>query len=140
VSAKHQSFRHFVAKAEWSDRAVLQRVRESVMPALGMHAAEEAGYYWIIDATGFPKKGRHSVGVARQYRGQLGNQDNCQVAVSLSIATQRGSLPITWQLYGPKEWIDDLERARRAGIPDDLAFETKPQIARKKSMITVLQG
>jgi len=99
ASAKHQSLHHFVAKAEWSDKAIMQRVREWVMPALGAHAAEEAGYYWIIDDTGFPKKGRHSVGVARQYCGQLGKQDNCQVAVSLSIATQRGSLPIAWQLY-----------------------------------------
>src|SRR3954447_23284906 len=92
------------AKAEWSDRAVLQRVREWVMPALGGHAAEETGYYWIIDDTGFPKKGRHSVGVARQYCGQIGKQDNCHVAVSLLIATQRCSLPIAWH---PKEWIDD---------------------------------
>jgi len=72
ASAKHQSLHHFVAKAEWSDKAIMQRVREWVMPALGAHAAEEAGYYWIIDDTGFPKKGRHSVGVARQYCGQLG--------------------------------------------------------------------
>jgi SRSO17 transposase len=129
ASAKHQSLHHFVAKAEWSDKAIMQRVREWGMPALGAHAAEEAGYYWIIDDTGFPKKGHHSVGVARQYCGQLGKQDNCQVAVSLSIATQRGSLPIAWQLYVPKEWIDDRERARRAGIPDDQAFATKPQIA-----------
>jgi SRSO17 transposase len=129
ASAKHQSLHHFVAKAEWSDKAIMQRVREWVMPAPGAHAAEEAGYYWIIDDTGFPKKGRHSVGVARQYCGQLGKQDNCQVAVSLSIATQCGSLPIAWQLYVPREWIDDRERARRAGIPDDQAFATKPQIA-----------
>jgi SRSO17 transposase len=129
ASAKHQSLHHFVAKAEWSDRAVLQRVREWVMPALDAQAAEETGYYWIIDDTGFPKKGRHSVGVARQYCGQLGKQDNCQVAVSLSVATQRGSLPIAWQLYVPREWIDDRERAGRAGIPEDLVFETKPQIA-----------
>jgi len=129
ASAKHQSLHHFVAKAEWSDKAIMRRVREWVMPVLGAHAAEEAGYYWIIDDTGFPKKGRHSVGVARQYCGQLGKQDNCQVAVSLSIATQRGSLPVAWQLYVPREWTDDRERARRAGIPDDQAFATKPQIA-----------
>ncbi|MGF6505774.1 SRSO17 transposase [Paraburkholderia sp. 32] len=71
----------------------------------------------------------HSVGVARQYCGQLGKRDNCQIAVSLSIATQRGSLPIAWQLYVPKEWIDDWERARRAGIAGDLTFESKPHIA-----------
>ncbi|CAB3772891.1 IS701 family transposase ISRso17 [Paraburkholderia humisilvae] len=129
ASAKHQLLHHFVARAEWSDRAVLQRVHEWVMPALDAHAAEETGYYWIIDETGFRKKRRHSVGVARQYCGQLGKQDNCQVAVRLSIATQRGSLRVAWQLYVPREWTDDRQRARRAGIPDDLAFENKPQIA-----------
>src|SRR5580700_372366 len=129
ASAKHQSLHHFVAKAEWSDKAIMRRVREWVMPVLGAHAAEEAGYYWIIDDTGFPKKGRHSVGVARQYCGQLGKQDNCQVAVSLSIATQRGSLPIAWQLYLPKEWADDDARRRKAGVPEEVVFKTKPEIA-----------
>lgn len=105
ASAKHQSLHHFVAKAEWSDKAIMQRVREWVIPALGAHAAEEAGYYWIIDDTGFPKKGRHSVGVARQYCGQLGEQDNCQVAVSLSIATQRGSLPIAISCMSPRNGL-----------------------------------
>ena len=62
---------------------------------------------WIIDDTGFPKKGSHSVGVARQYCGQLGKQDNCQVAVSLSVATHQGSLPVGYRLYLPKEWADD---------------------------------
>jgi SRSO17 transposase len=76
------------AVTKWSDPAVLQRVREWAMPALDAHSAEETGYYWI-DGTGFPKKGRHSAGVARQYCGQLGKQDNCQVAVSLSIATRQ---------------------------------------------------
>src|SRR5471032_1432772 len=129
ASARHQALHHFVAKADWSDAALMQRVREWVVPALTTYTADGAGYYWIIDDTDFPKKGKHSVGVARQYCGQLGKQDNCQVAVSLSVATQRGSLPVAWQLYVPKEWIDDRERARRAGIPDDQAFATKPQIA-----------
>src|ERR1700750_3265400 len=129
ASAKHQSLHHFVAKAEWSDRAVLQQVREWVMPALGLHAAEEAGYYWIIDDTGFPKKGRHSVGVARQYCGQLGKQDNCQIAVSLSIATQRGSLPIAYELYLPHSWAEDPEQRKKAKIPAEITFRTKPQIA-----------
>src|ERR1700741_3225496 len=129
ASAKHQSLHHFVAKAEWSDRAVLQRVREWVMPALDAQAAEETGYYWIIDDTGFPKKGRHSVGVARQYCGQLGKQDNCQVAVSLSVANHHASLPVAYRLYLPKDWADDPVRRTVAGIPDDIRFQTKPEIA-----------
>src|SRR6201987_2065459 len=129
ASAKHQSLHHFVAKAEWSDLAVLQRVREWGMPALGAHAAEEAGYYWIIDDTGFPKKGRHSVGVARQYCGQLGKQDNCQVAVSLSIANHHASLPVAYRLYLPKEWATDRPRRRKAGVPKEITFKTKPAIA-----------
>src|SRR3954454_14606366 len=83
VSAKHQSLLHFVAKAAWSDERVLRRIQELTMPLLEGSGAIEA---WIIDDTGFPKKGRHSVGVARQYCGQLGKRDNCQVAVSLSLA------------------------------------------------------
>jgi SRSO17 transposase len=129
ASARHQSLHHFVAKAQWSDAAVMQRVREWVVPLLAAHAASEAGFYWIIDDTGFPKKGRHSVGVARQYCGQLGKQDNCQVAVSLSLATQRGSLPIAYQLYLPKEWADDPVPRHKTGIPEDRGFATKPQIA-----------
>jgi SRSO17 transposase len=129
ASAKHQALHHFVAKADWSDILLMQRVREWVLPALAEHATAEAGYYWIIDDTGFPKKGRHSVGVARQYCGQLGKQDNCQVAVSLSLATQRGSLPIAYQLYLPKDWADDSVRRHKTGVPADLGFATKPQIA-----------
>lgn len=108
----------------------MQRVREWVMPALGAHAAEEAGYYWIIDDTGFPKKGRHSVGVARQYCGQLGKQDNCQVAVSLPIATQHGGLPLAWQLcMSPRNELTTGNVPVGRAFPDDLVFATKPQIA-----------
>ena len=81
VPATHQSLHHFVAKAPWSDAAVLTAVREQVLPALTRHGPVTA---WILDDTGVPKKGTHSVGVARQYCGQLGKQENCQVAVSLS--------------------------------------------------------
>jgi SRSO17 transposase len=78
---------------------------------------------------GFPKQGKHSVGVARQYCGQLGKQDNCQVAVTLSLANHHASLPVAYRLYLPKEWADDEERCRTAGVPDDIGFKTKPEIA-----------
>ena len=88
VSAAHQSLHHLVAKAAWSDAALLAALREQVLPALGPITA------WIVDDTGFPKRGRHAVGVARQYCGGLGKRDNCRVAVSLSLANERASLPI----------------------------------------------
>lgn len=125
VRAKHQSLHHFVAKSAWSDTAVLASVLDCVQPAL----VTDTGHYWIIDDTGFPKKGKHSVGVARQYCGQLGKQDNCQVAVSLSLATELASVPIAYQLYLPKDWANDPERRRVAGVPEHLAFATKPEIA-----------
>jgi len=84
---------------------------------------------WIIDDTGFPKKGKHSVGVARQYCGQLGKQDNCQCAVSVSVATLHASLPVAYRLYLPQEWGADRERRTRTGIPDEVVFQTKPEIA-----------
>ncbi len=125
VRAKHQSLHHFVAKSSWSDSAVLASVSDFVRPLL----VTDTGNYWIIDDTGFPKKGKHSVGVARQYCGQIGKQDNCQVAVSLSFSTELGSIPIAYQLYLPKEWANDPERRVVAGVPEDIAFATKPEIA-----------
>src|ERR1700687_4900973 len=107
VAAQHQSLLHFVGNAPWSDERVLARVRELVLPTLERCGPIEA---WIIDDTGFPKKGRHSVGVARQYCGQLGKQDNCQVAVTLSIANHSASLPIAYRLYLPLEWTADAAR------------------------------
>jgi len=125
VSAKHQSLHHLVAQSEWSDKAVLECVRDWVMAKLG----PASSFYWIVDDTGFPKKGVHSVGVARQYCGQLGKQDNCQVAVSLSLATERGSVPIDWRLYLPETWAKDRRRRKKAGVPEELKFQTKSQIA-----------
>src|SRR5436853_77229 len=86
VRARHQSMHHFVANAAWDDGAVLRAARETVLAALERHGPVAA---WVVDDTGMPKKGRHSVGVARQYCGVLGKQDNCQVAVSLSWAHER---------------------------------------------------
>lgn len=125
ASARHQALHHFVAKSEWSDTTVMAGVRDWVMPSLDL----DSGCYWIIDDTGFPKKGKHSVGVARQYCGQLGKQDNCQVAVSLSLASAQGSIPIAYQLYLPKDWAADPVRRKAAGVPEDIAFATKPEIA-----------
>lgn len=127
VSAKHQSLLHFVGQAPWSDAALMGRVRDWALPRM----IERGGPItaWIIDDTGFPKKGKHSVGVARQYCGQLGKQDNCQLAVSLSIANETASLPVAWQLYLPEIWLDDPERRQKAKIPDEIVFQTKPQIA-----------
>jgi SRSO17 transposase len=125
VSAKHQSLHHLVAQSEWSDEAVLGAVRAWVSPALKL----KEGCYWIVDDTGFPKKGKHSVGVARQYCGQLGKQDNCQVAVSLSLASAAGSLPIAFRLYLPEEWASDRARRAKAGVPAQIKFTTKPQLA-----------
>src|SRR5258708_19937900 len=118
AAAKHQSLHHFVAKAGWSDRAVMTRIRDWVVPHLGL----DSGCYWIVDDTGFPKKGTHSVGVARQYCGQLGKQDNCQVAVSLSLATLHATLPLAFLLSFPKDWASDPERKKKAGVPANMTF------------------
>jgi SRSO17 transposase len=126
VAAQHQSLLHFVANAPWSDQAVLAKVREIVLPAM---TRTEPVAAWIIDDTSFPKKGRHSVGVGRQYCGQLGKQDNCQVAVSLSLANHEASLPVSYRLYLPREWADDPARRVKAGVPEEIAFQTKPEIA-----------
>jgi SRSO17 transposase len=126
VQAAHQSLHHFVAKADWSDEAVLAAVRARVLPIIERRGAIRA---LIIDDTGIPKKGTHSVGVARQYCGQLGKQDNCQVAVSLSAANDHASLPIAYRLYLPHEWADDPDRRTQSGVPDEIVFQTKPHIA-----------
>src|SRR6202049_4949008 len=89
TSAQHQSLLNFVAVASWSDEKVLGKVRALVLPSIERHGPIEA---WIIDDTGFPKKGKHSVGVGRQYCGQLGKPENCQVAVSLSVGHDHASL------------------------------------------------
>jgi len=126
VQAMRQSLHHLVAKAPWSDQAVLDQVRQQVLPAMQKHGPVVA---WVVDDTGFPKKGRHSVGVTRQYCGQVGKQDNCRVAVSLSVATWDTSLPIAYQLYLPKDWAEDSKRRKKAEVPNVIRFQTKPEIA-----------
>lgn len=123
--SRHQSLHHFVADSAWSDEQMLLRVAQWVVPAMDF----SDGGWWIVDDTGFPKQGTHSVGVARQYCGMLGKQDNCQVAVSVTLACQAGSLPVAWQLYLPKEWADDEPRRDKAGVPKESIFATKPAIA-----------
>lgn len=124
VSTKHQSLLHFVGPAPCSDAALLARVRDWVLPRIEQRGPIRA---WVVDDTGFPKKGKHSVG-ARQYCGQLGKQDNCQIAVSLSIANDAASLPIAYELYLPHSWAEDPEQRKKAKIPAEITFRTKPQI------------
>src|SRR6202012_376169 len=126
TAAQHQSLLHFVGEGRWSDDRVLAKVRQMVLPAIERHRPIEA---WIVDNTGFPKKGKHSVGVARQYCGQLGKQDNCQVAGWLSVANRHASLPIAYQLYLPEVWANDPARRAKAGVPAAITFETKTAIA-----------
>jgi SRSO17 transposase len=126
TAAQHQSLLHFVGVAPWSDADVLAKVYEQVLPEIERHGPIEA---WIIDDTGFPKQGEHSVGVARQYCGERGKQDNCQVAVSLSIANHHASLPVAYRLYLPKEWAEDGARRDKVGVPEAVVFKTKLEIA-----------
>jgi SRSO17 transposase len=136
VRSRHQSLHHFVADSNWSDERMLLGVCQWVVPEMDFID----GGWWIIDDTGFPKQGRHSVGVARQYCGVLGKQDNCQVAVSVSLACAGASLPVAWQLYLPQEWADDAARREKAGVPEAIEFATKPQIALQQMEHLLAQG
>jgi SRSO17 transposase len=126
VGAAHQSLHHFVAKAAWDDAALLRAVRAHALPAMLERGPVRAR---LVDDTGLPKKGKLSVGVARQYCGQLGKRDNCQVAVTLSVATEHASLPVAYRLYLPEAWADDPARRALAGVPEEVGFATKPSIA-----------
>src|SRR4051812_7180838 len=126
VRRMHQSLHHVVADAPWSDEAVLDRSLDFVLPAM---LRRDPVVAWVVDDTGFPKKGRESVGVARQYCGQVGKQDNCRVAVSLSVTTEKASMPVAYRLYLPQSWIEDRQRRKKTGVPDSIQFQTKPEIA-----------
>jgi SRSO17 transposase len=137
VRAMHQLMHHLVAAAPWEDPDLLKSVRDNVLPTMIKESPVQA---WVIDDTGFPKKGKYSVGVGHQYCGQLGKSDNCQVAVSLSVTTRYSSLPIAWQLYLPKDWAEDRKRRNKAGVPKDISFQTKPAIALNQIEVAVAQG
>jgi len=126
VRRMHQSLHHVVADAPWSEDKLLAWVRESVLPWMKQHGPVMA---WIVDDTSFVKRGRHSAGVGRQYCEEVGKQENCQVAVSLSISTPEASLPVAWRLYLPESWAEDRQRRNRAGIPESIRFQTKSAIA-----------
>ena len=126
VRRMHQSLHHVVADAPWSDEDVLAAVRSYALTAMRQGGPVRA---WIVDDTGLVKKGKHSVGVTRQYCGQVGKQENCRVAVSLSVSTNSVSLPIAWRLYLPEVWAEDPVRREQAGIPEEVVFQTKPTIA-----------
>jgi SRSO17 transposase len=126
VRRMHQSLHHLVADAPWDDEALLDRALDTVLPSVLRQGPVVA---WVVDDTGFPKKGRHSVGVTRQYCGQVCKQDNCRVAVSLSVTTEIASLPIAFRLYLPEVWAKDKPRREKAGVPEEIEFQTKPEIA-----------
>lgn len=126
VDAVHQRLQHFITDSNWSDASVR---REGAQYALAAMTQREPVTQWIIDDTGFPKSGKHSVGVQRQYTGTAGKITNCQIGVSLTIATPNEHLPIDFELYLPHSWIDDPMRCQEARIPDDVKFRTKLKLA-----------
>ncbi|MBI4908444.1 MAG: IS701 family transposase [Acidobacteria bacterium] len=118
VQRMRQSLHHFVSQAPWSDDAVLEQVRNQVLPHMQRNGPVVA---WIVEDTAFPKQGRHSVGVARQFSSELDKKANCQLAVSLSLATWNASLPVAYRLFLPEQWT--------LHHPQDGPFQTKPEIA-----------
>jgi SRSO17 transposase len=126
TDALHQRLLHFATDAKWSDRGVRRLSAQHVISAMtALEPIEE----WIIDDTGFLKQGTHSVGVQRQYTGSAGKVTNCQIGVSLSVATATDHAPIDFELYLPKAWTDDAARRAEARIPDEVQFKTKPELA-----------
>jgi SRSO17 transposase len=119
--ADYESMQQFLAVSPWDPAVVLRNVAERVAPVIGVEA-------WVLDDTGFVKDGKRSPGVKRQYSGTLGKIGNCQLAVSLHAVGERGTLPLGWALYLPEEWCADIERRRKAKIPDHVVFKTKPQL------------
>jgi SRSO17 transposase len=126
ADAEHQRLLHFALDAPWSDDDVRREAARYAIEAMTAHEPIDS---WIVDDTGFLKQGRHSVGVQRQYTGSAGKTTNCQIGVSLTVATRTEQLPIDFALYLPESWTEDDQRRREARIPDDVQFATKPELA-----------
>jgi SRSO17 transposase len=126
VDAMHQRLLHFAVDSKWSDQEVRREAAQYALEAMVEREPVEA---WVVDDTGFLKQGTHSVGVQRQYTGSAGKVANCQVGVSLSIATRTEHLPIDFELYLPTCWAHSPERRAEARIPPEVTFKTKPQLA-----------
>jgi SRSO17 transposase len=137
VRRMHQSLHHVVADAPWNDEGVLDRCLDFVLPAM---LRQEPVVAWVVDDTGVPKKGQESVGVARQYCGQVGKQDNCRVAVSLSVTTGKASMPVAFRLYLPESWTRDKKRRKKTGVPEEIEFQTKTEIALEQIERAVQRG
>ena len=118
-----QALQQFVNQSPWST----QKVRASLARKVEREFVAEP--YWIVDEVSFPKQGKHSVGVARQYCGALGKTSNCQVAVTVDLGTEESSTPLDWALYLPEQWINDPVRRKKAGIPEEITFKTKTELA-----------
>lgn len=126
TDAEHQRLLHFLAEAKWNDHAVRL---DAARIALGPMLARESIEAWIVDDTGFLKQGTHSVGVQRQYTGTAGKITNCQIGVSLVLATRTEQLPVDFELYLPTAWSENPERRAEGRIPDEVKFQTKPELA-----------
>jgi SRSO17 transposase len=126
VRARHQSLHHFVATAPWSELELLRVARDYALSVFERHAPIGA---WVIDDTGIPKKGSHSVGVSHQYCGVLGKSANCQVAVTVSLVNALMSVPAGFRLYLPEGWAQDPRRRQVAGVPAGVKFQTKGALA-----------
>lgn len=123
AEAMRQRMQQAVVIAKWSEAELFRRIAEELNTKLPELEA------FVIDDTGFPKKGEHSVGVARQYSGTLGRTDNCQVATSLHLAGEHGSGCIGMRLYLSEDWAGDVTRRKKAGVPEDVAFQKKGELA-----------
>jgi SRSO17 transposase len=119
--ARYESVQQFLADSPWDPALVVRRCAERVVPELDVEA-------WVLDDTGFPKDGKRSPGVKRQYSGTLGKVGNCQIGVSVHAVGTRGTAPLGWALYLPEEWCTDSERRARAKIPESVVFKTKPEL------------